>query len=125
MLPQVVIRAYGEDETFGLPVGLSFGILSAGYQFCSVPSLIFTTRMADIYGRRPFFIVGFFGSCIGFSIIAFHESVNPMLVAVMVGRALGGVFSASPPLAHAYISDIAGAKTNESAIFRSYLGSIL
>ena len=160
VLPQVVIRAHESNETFGLPVGLSFGLLSAGYQFFSVPSLLVTTKLADIFGRRvgfagasctcapklltctapipipndqpfhpweqhliikPFFIIGFFGSCIGFMIIGFHQSFSPMLVAVMCGRALGGVFSSSPPLAHAYISDIAGVKTDASAIFRSYL----
>ena len=42
----------------------------------------------------------------------------------MLGRAIGGVFSASPPLAQAYISDIAGPKSKTSAIYRSYLGSI-
>ena len=80
VLPQVVLLAHAEGETFGLPVGLSFGLLSAGYQFFSVPSLICTTRLADNYGRRPFFVLGFFGSCFGFLVIAFHQSFTPMLV---------------------------------------------
>ena len=119
LLPQVVLLAHAEGETFGLPVGLSFGLLSAGYQFFSVPSLICTTRLADVYGRRPFFVVGFFGSCFGFLVIAFHQSFTPMLVAVMLGRAVGGVFSSSPSLAHAYISDIAGIKS-ENQVFTGH-----
>ena len=83
-----------------------------------------TTRLADIYGRRPFFILGFLGSAVGFLIMAFHNDITPMLISPIIGRSIGGIFSASPPLAHGYISDLVGPKSFESAVYRSYLGSI-
>jgi len=124
VLPQIVLYAEENGQTFGLQTGLAFGLLSALYQFCSIPSLMVTTRLSDTYGRRPFFIAGFFGSAVGFIVIALYTQISPALVAPMIGRGLGGVFSASPPLAQAYITDIAGARSSSSAIYRSYMSSI-
>jgi MFS family permease len=124
VLPQIVLKATEQGENFGLDAGLGLGILSACYQFFSVPSLMITTSLADIHGRRPFFMVGFAGSAIGFLVMAFYSSVNPMLLSPIIGRSIGGIFSASPPLAHGYISDIVGTKSKESGVYRSYLGSI-
>lgn len=124
VLPQIILRASEEGGVFGLEAGLALGLLSACYQFFSVPSLILTTRAADIYGRRPFFLVGFAGSVVGFLVIAFHNEISPMIVAPMLGRSIGGIFSASPPLAQGYISDIVGTKSVESSTYRAYLGSI-
>jgi len=124
VLPQIILRAEEQGGVFGLEAGLALGMLSACYQFFSVPSLILTTRAADIYGRRPFFLLGFAGSVVGFLVIAFHAQITPMIVAPMVGRSLGGIFSASPPLAQGYISDIAGTRSMESSTYRAYLGSI-
>jgi MFS family permease len=124
VLPQIVIKATEQGENFGLDLGMAYGLLSACYQFFSVPSLIITTSLADTYGRRPFFMLGFLGSAVGFFIMAFHDNINPMLLSPLIGRSMGGVFSASPPLAHGYISDIVGTKSKESSVYRSYLGSI-
>jgi hypothetical protein len=36
---------FPSGQTFGLKTGLAFGLLSALYQFCSIPSLMVTTRL--------------------------------------------------------------------------------
>ena len=83
--------------------GASFyGALAAAlYQFAMFFATPLTTQLSDKYGRRRFFIIGFMGSSIGFMIIAVAGSN----IGLLVGRFIGGFFSASPPLAQAYISD--------------------
>jgi len=61
-----------------------------------------TTRLSDVYGRRPFFILGFFGSAVGFIVIALYTEFSPALISPLIGRGLGGLFSASPPLAQVF-----------------------
>jgi MFS family permease len=71
--------------------GRDLGYLSAAYQFASIFSLPTTSKLSDMYGRRPFFLIGFLGSLVGFLIIAFSTEVWH----IILGRFVGGMFGAS------------------------------
>ena len=78
-----------------------------------------TGKLSDKYGRRRFFMMGFLGSMCGFLCIATWKSIYGCLV----GRAIGGLFGASMPLAGAYISDL-DLEPKVSGKYRAYLGSV-
>lgn len=106
-----LILSYGGDSRH-------LAYASAGYQFAAVFATPLTGKLSDKYGRRPFFILGFLGSAGGFLTIAMSGTLEGLLA----GRMIGGLFSASMPLAQAYISDTV--PPAESGKYRARLGSV-
>ncbi|EOD34458.1 hypothetical protein EMIHUDRAFT_228639 [Emiliania huxleyi CCMP1516] len=106
-----------EEDSCGDDAPRILAAASALYQFASIFSTPAMTKLSDKYGRRPFFMVGFLGSCLGFFVIGFSGSNTGLLA----GRFIGGLFSASPPLAQAYISD--AFPPDKSPLYRARLGS--
>ena len=106
-----LILSYGGDSRH-------LAYASAGYQFAAVFATPLTGKLSDKYGRRPFFIIGFLGSAAGFLTIGLSGTLEGLLA----GRMIGGLFSASMPLAQAYISDTV--PPAESGKYRARLGSV-
>ena len=98
VMPFMVKQNLGCDPTSnGVCSGASevLAYASALYQFASVFATPLTARLSDKFGRRPFFILGFLGSAVGFLVIGVSGSNYGLLA----GRFIGGLFSASAPLA--------------------------
>ena len=91
---------------------------SAMYQFAAMLSTPLVGWLSDRYGRRPFFLAGFLGSGAGSFLIARSGGLR----GILVGRFVGGLFSASMPLAQAYISD--SVPTALSGKYRARLAAV-
>lgn len=106
-----LVQSYGKGA-------IELGYASAAYQFASIFATPFTGAMSDKYGRKKFFVIGFFGSAAGFLTIAMSKSIW----GIYAGRFIGGCFGASMPLAHAFISDVAPG--SQGGKYRAQLGSV-
>lgn len=99
VLPKLVLQLSGGDTlvaagTYGL-----FGTTFASMQFLCSPLL---GALSDRYGRRPVILLSNFGLGVDYVVMALAPSVPWLLL----GRAVGGLCSASVASASAYIADV-------------------
>ncbi|CAN5913423.1 tetracycline efflux MFS transporter Tet(30) [soil metagenome] len=97
ILPTLLKELTGSGE-----VSLRYGVILALYalmQFIFSPVL---GALSDGYGRRPVLLLSLAGATIDYLCMAF----SPLLVVLMVGRAIAGITSANMAVATAYITDI-------------------
>ena len=81
---------------------LWIGILFASY---SVMQLIFSPvlgRLSDRHGRRPVLLFSLLGTCLGFLILGFANS----LALLFVGRIIDGISGGNISTAQAYVADV-------------------
>jgi len=71
------------------------------YAICSLISTPIIGKLSDQYGRKPLLLYSQAGTCAGFLVLAFSNS----LWMVFVGRILPGVSAGNLSIAQAYISD--------------------
>ena len=81
-----------------LEIGFLFSIYS-WMQFFFAPIL---GRLSDKYGRRPILFISLLGSAVGFLILGLAGS----MLALFIGRIVGGITGANISTAQAYIADI-------------------
>ncbi|MEM9826168.1 MAG: TCR/Tet family MFS transporter [Planctomycetota bacterium] len=104
VLPELVKQLIGGDET---AASAYVGLIASAYavmQFFCAPML---GALSDRFGRRPVLIIALFGLGIDFIVQGFANSVFWLLVARMIGGAMG----ASVTTANAYIADISNDDT--------------
>ena len=87
-------------ETFGATPLVATTIVST-YALCSLISTPIIGSMSDRYGRKPLLVYSQSGTCAGFLMIAFAQS----LWMLFVGRILDGLTAGNLSTAQAYISD--------------------
>lgn len=87
-------------ERFGASPLLATLIVST-YAVCSLISSPILGRLSDRFGRRPLLLVSQLGTCVGFLVLGFADS----LWMVFLGRILDGVTAGNLTLAQAYVSD--------------------
>ncbi|MBK7534984.1 MAG: MFS transporter [Myxococcales bacterium] len=87
-------------ERFGASP-LTATLIVSSYAVCSLISSPILGRLSDRYGRRPLLLVSQVGTCIGFLVLGFADS----LWMVFLGRVLDGVTAGNLTLAQAYVSD--------------------
>src|SRR5687768_9780338 len=76
-------------------------LLVSVYAVCSLISTPIIGNLSDKYGRRPLLLISQAGTCLGFLMLAYSES----LWMVFVGRILDGLTAGNLSIAQAYISD--------------------
>ena len=87
-------------KRFGASNLVATSIVSV-YAVCSLISTPFIGRLSDRYGRRPLLLVSQAGTCLGFIMLGFSES----LWMVFLGRIFDGITAGNLSTAQAYISD--------------------
>ncbi|HEX8845350.1 MAG TPA: MFS transporter [Pyrinomonadaceae bacterium] len=96
-----VLPFYVEGTNFNASTSM-VGLLFASY---SVMQLIFSPilgRLSDRYGRRPILLISLVGTCVGFLILGFANS----LWMLFAGRIIDGISGGNISTAQAYIADI-------------------
>jgi len=96
-----VLPFYAEGTRFGA-TPREVGLLFASY---SVMQLFFAPvlgRLSDKYGRRPVLLVSLLGTCLGFFILGFANS----LWMLFLGRIIDGISGGNISTAQAYIADV-------------------
>lgn len=97
ILPDLLEEVSGGDD-----IGWLFGLLIAAYagmQFVFSPVL---GALSDRYGRRPVLLISLAGALIDYLFMSF----SPWGWALVVGRCIAGLTSASMAVATAYVTDI-------------------
>ena len=97
ILPALLKELTGSSE-----ISLLYGVILALYaamQFVFSPIL---GALSDRYGRRPILLLSIAGATIDYLCMAF----SPLLVVLLVGRAIAGITSANVAVATAYITDV-------------------
>lgn len=87
-------------ERFGASPLVATTLVSA-YAVCSLLSTPIIGNLSDRFGRRPLLLISQAGTCLGFLMLAFANS----LWMVFVGRILDGITAGNLSIAQAYISD--------------------
>src|SRR5258707_8160792 len=87
-------------ERFGASPLVATTLVSV-YAMCSLVSTPIIGNLSDRYGRRPLLLISQAGTCAGFLILGFSNS----LWMVFVGRILDGITAGNLSTAQAYISD--------------------
>ena len=77
------------------------GLVSSCYAACSLIVTPVIGKLSDRYGRRPLLLVSQAGTCIGFLMVGFANS----LWLVFAGRIIDGITAGNLSTAQAYISD--------------------
>lgn len=78
------------------------GILLASFAACQLLSGPILGRISDTAGRKPTLIVSQIGTCIGFLVLGFANS----LPLIFLGRIIDGLTAGNLTIAQAYISDV-------------------
>ncbi|MGZ3650057.1 MAG: MFS transporter [Bdellovibrionota bacterium] len=78
------------------------GMLASTYALCQLVSGPFLGRWSDSVGRKPLLILSQIGTCLGFLLLAFSNS----LTLVFLSRIIDGLTAGNLSLAQAYISDV-------------------
>jgi MFS transporter, DHA1 family, tetracycline resistance protein len=99
VLPKLVLELTGGSITTAAYAAGLFLTLFAGMQFIFSPIM---GALSDRFGRRPVVLLSNLGLGLDYLLMAFA----PALWVLFVGRAIGGVLSASISAAQAYIADI-------------------
>lgn len=81
---------------------LVVGILLASFAACQLVSGPVLGRISDTAGRKPTLILSQIGTCIGFLILGFANS----LPLIFLGRIIDGLTAGNLTIAQAYISDV-------------------
>ncbi len=87
-------------ERFGASPLVATTLVSV-YAVCSLISTPVIGRLSDQYGRKPLLMYSQLGTCAGFLVLGFSES----LLMVFIGRILPGLSAGNLSIAQAYISD--------------------
>ncbi len=80
---------------------LTATLIVSTYAVCSLISSPILGRLSDRYGRRKLLLISQVGTCIGFIVLGYADS----LWMVFLGRILDGVTAGNLTLAQAYVSD--------------------
>jgi DHA1 family tetracycline resistance protein-like MFS transporter len=78
------------------------GMLISSYALCQLVSAPLLGRWSDHVGRKPLLIVSQVGTCLGFLLLAFANS----LPLIFLSRIIDGLTAGNISLAQAYISDV-------------------
>jgi MFS transporter, DHA1 family, tetracycline resistance protein len=78
------------------------GMLISSYALCQLVSAPLLGRWSDHVGRKPLLIVSQVGTCLGFLLLAFANS----LPLIFLSRIIDGLTAGNLSLAQAYISDV-------------------
>jgi MFS family permease len=78
------------------------GMLSSVYGLCSLIAGPFLGDLSDRYGRRKILLLSQLGSCLGFIILAFSNTLWP----IFLSRIIDGITAGNMTVAQAYISDV-------------------
>lgn len=78
------------------------GLLVATFAVCQLVAGPVLGRLSDRYGRRPLLIISQIGTCAGFVILAFANS----LPLIFLSRFIDGITAGNLSLAQAYIADV-------------------
>jgi hypothetical protein len=92
------------------------GMLVSSYALCQFFSGPLLGRWSDHVGRKPLLIVSQVGTCLGFLLLAFANS----LPLIFLSRIIDGLTAGNLPLAQAYISDVTRPE-NRAAAFGKIL----
>jgi MFS transporter, DHA1 family, tetracycline resistance protein len=97
-------------EHFGASA-LTATLLVSSYAFFSLITSPILGNLSDRYGRRKMLLVSQCGTCIGFLVLGFANT----LLLVFVGRIIDGMTAGNLTIAQAYISDHTEAKNRSKA----------
>jgi MFS transporter, DHA1 family, tetracycline resistance protein len=89
------------SEQFGA-TPLVVGMLISSYALCQLVSAPLLGRWSDHVGRKPLLIMSQVGTCLGFLLLAFANS----LPLIFLSRIIDGLTAGNLSLAQAYISDV-------------------
>ena len=89
------------SEQFGA-TPFMVGMLISSYALCQLVSAPLLGRWSDHVGRKPLLIVSQVGTCLGFLLLAFANS----LPLIFLSRIIDGLTAGNLSLAQAYISDV-------------------
>lgn len=105
VLPYLALRF----DASGKEIGYLFSIY-AGCQMISIPV---SGKLSDKFGRRPLLLVSLLGSCIGFLV----QGWSPTFAALLIGRAIAGVFGGSIPIAQSTVADLVDLPSERAKYF--------
>ena len=97
-----ILPALLKEVTGSREISLLYGVILALYAFMQFVFSPVLGALSDRYGRRPVLLISIAGATIDYLCMAF----SPLLVVLMVGRAIAGLTSANIAVATAYITDI-------------------
>jgi MFS family permease len=80
----------------------TIGLLVSTYAVCQLVAGPLLGRFSDTIGRKPLLIVSQIGTCLGFLLLAFSNS----LALIFVSRIIDGLTAGNLSLAQAFISDV-------------------
>jgi DHA1 family tetracycline resistance protein-like MFS transporter len=89
------------SERFGA-TPFTVGMLVSSYALCQLISGPFLGRWSDHVGRKPLLLVSQAGTCAGFLLLAYSNS----LALIFLSRIIDGLTAGNLSLAQAYISDV-------------------
>jgi MFS family permease len=95
-----LLGLYAEDPRFGASPLVATTLVSV-YAVCSLLSTPLIGRLSDQHGRKPLLMISQAGTCLGFLMLGFANS----LWMLFAGRILDGLTAGNLSIAQAYISD--------------------